>query len=177
VSAPATAWATWCALAISLLSAIFAGLAAYFTGQQWQEAHTQVLLAVKPSVDFFVASDPDDQPVGIAIENAGPGLAIVKSIIFYVDRKPVANADEVWKSYAKLTESELEYTVVDPDDALAVGKETWLIQFRRQRAGKPATKDIERFADFIDQNLAIEVRFCSIKGDCWTKCSDAGRCG
>jgi hypothetical protein len=80
-------WHVWLPIVISLV-------AVFFTGLQWWEAHTQLLLAVKPSVDFYTADDPDSPPVGIAISNAGPGPAIIKSVTFYVDRKSVRDAEE-----------------------------------------------------------------------------------
>ena len=73
--------------------------AVFFTGLQWWETHTQVLLAVKPSVDFYIGSDPDSPPVGIAISNAGPGPATIKSVMFYVDRKSVRDAEEAGNTY------------------------------------------------------------------------------
>lgn len=136
-----------------------------------------MLLAVKPSVDFYIGDDPDSPPVGIEVENAGPGPAIVKSVKFYVDRKPVQDAEDAGKTYAKLTTAELGYTDLEPDDALAVNEKQWLIEFRTPRSGRDVRKDMERFADFIDQNLAVEITFCSIRGDCWTRCSAKDRCG
>jgi hypothetical protein len=91
-----------------------------FTGLQWWEAHTQLLLAVKPSVDFYTANDPDSPPVGIAISNAGPGPAIVKSVTFYVDRKSVRDAEEAGITYANLSQAELDYYELEPEDTLAV---------------------------------------------------------
>jgi hypothetical protein len=120
----------------------------------------------------------DEPPVGIAINNAGPGPATIKSVIFYVDRKPVQDAEEVATAYAKLSSEEYTYNEFDPDDTLAANEKVWLIQYRKPRGGKSQQK-LTKFADFIDQNLAIQVTFCStVREDaCWTKCSTKGRCG
>jgi hypothetical protein len=164
-------WHVWLPILISLV-------AVFFTGLQWWEAHTQLLLAVKPYVDFYTADDPDSPPVGIAISNAGPGPANIKSVTFYVDRKSVRDAEEAGITYANLSQAELDYFELEPEDTLAVGeKNLWLIEYRKPRAGKINQKNIEKFADFIDQHLAVEVTFCSIMGNCWTKCSTKGRCG
>ena len=121
---------------------------------------------------------PDEPPVGIAITNAGPGPATIKSVTFYVDRKPVQDAEETGTTYAHLSESELDYKELEPDDTLAVGETLWLIQYRKPRGGKINQKNIHHFADFVDQNLAIEVTYCSTVREslCWTKCSTKGRC-
>jgi hypothetical protein len=68
--------------------------AAVFSGLQWLDARDQAFLTTKPHVDFDTEDDSDQPIVGIAIMNAGPGPALIKSVSFYVDRKPVADADE-----------------------------------------------------------------------------------
>jgi len=65
-------WQTWVPIVLSLG-------AVTFTGLQWWETRTQVLLAVKPTVDFNIADDPDNFSVGIAVSNAGPGPAVIKT--------------------------------------------------------------------------------------------------
>jgi hypothetical protein len=64
----------------------------------------------------------------------------------------------------------------DPGDTLAIGEKEWLIAYKKPRRGKVDQKNIENFSDFIDQQLAIKITFCSISGDCWTKCSTKSRC-
>lgn len=163
-------WHTWLPIVISLGAVAFTGL------QRW-EAHTQLFLSVKPSVDFYTGNDPDSPPIGIAISNSGPGPATIKSVTFYVDRKSVRDAEEAGNTYGGLSLPELDYYELEPDDTLAVGEKEWLIQYRKPRAGKVNQKNIEKFSDFIDQHLGVEATFCSIMGNCWTKCSTKGRCG
>jgi hypothetical protein len=163
----------------TVLSLLIAIAAAGFTGMQWHDNRDALLLSTKPHVDFDTEDDPDEPPVGIAVKNAGPGPATIKSVIFYVDRKPVQDAEEVAKTYAKLTDDEFTYSELEPDDTLAVNEQVWLIQYRKPRGGKINRPKLDKFADFIDQNLAIQVTFCStVREDvCWTKCSTKGRCG
>ena len=165
----ATPWHTWVPIVISL------GAVA-FTGLQWWDTHIHVLLSLKPSVDFYIGDDPDSPPVGIAITNAGPGPAVIKSVTYYVDRKSVRDAEEAGTTYGHLSGVELDYVEFDPDDTLAVGQKEWLINYRKPHGSKINQKTIEKFADFIDQNLAVEVTFCPIMGNCSTKCSTKGRC-
>jgi hypothetical protein len=163
----------------TVLSLLISLAAAGFTGLLWYETRNALLLSTKPHVDFDVEGDPDEPPVGIAISNAGPGPATIKSVIFYVDRKSVKDAEEAGMTYGKLSESELGYYELEPGDTLAVGEKVWLISYRKPKGGKINPKNLEKFADFIDQNLAIQVTFCSaVREDvCWTKCSTKDRCG
>jgi hypothetical protein len=159
------------AIVVSLAAATFSGL-------QWREAREQNFLSTRPHVDFDTEDDPDEPMVGIAIMNAGPGPALIKSVSFFVDRKPVADADEMGLTYAKLSAAELDYQIMEPGDTLAVGEKVWLIDYRKPRGGNVNQKNKSAFADFIEKNAAIEIEFCSVirETECWTKCSDKGRC-
>jgi hypothetical protein len=160
-------------------AAIFISLAAaVFSGLQWLATRDQVFLATKPHVDFDIKYDSDEPMVGIAITNAGPGPAGIKAITFYVDRKPVADADDMGRTYAKLPQAELDYQIMEPGDTLAVGEKVWLISYRKPRGGKVNQASKAAFGDFLDKSAAIEIEFCSVirETECWTKCSDKGRC-
>ena len=124
------------AILISLAAAVFSGL-------QWLAMRDQVFVTTKPHVDFDIEDDSDEPMVGIAIRNAGPGPAGIKAITFYVDRKPVADADEMGRTYAKLPAAELDYQIMEPGDTLAVGEKIWLISYRKPRGGK-STKQTKR---------------------------------
>jgi hypothetical protein len=160
------------AILISLAAAVFSGL-------QWLAMRDQVFVTTKPHVDFDIEDDSDEPVVGIAIINAGPGPAAIKAITFYVDRKPVADADEMGRTYAKLPAAELDYQIMEPGDTLAVGEKIWLISYRKPRGGKVNQATKTAFGDFLDKSAAIEIKFCSVirETECWTKCSDKGRCG
>jgi hypothetical protein len=160
-------------------AAIFISLAAaVFSGLQWLAMRDQVFLATKPHVDFDIEDDSDEPMVGIAITNAGPGPATIKAITFYVDRKPVADADDRGRTYAKLPAAELDSQITEPGDTLAVGEKVWLINYRKPRGGKVTQATKSAFGDFLDKSAAIEIEFCSVirQTECWTKCSDKGRC-
>jgi hypothetical protein len=87
----------------TFLSLIVSFTAAGFSGLQWYEGRDQLLLSTKPHVDF----DPDGLPVEIAVTNAGPGPAIIKSVVFYVDRKPVTDAEDAGNNYGQLSKTSL----------------------------------------------------------------------
>jgi hypothetical protein len=145
---------------------------------QRYETDSKLLHLTKPLVDFQIGNDPDKLPVGIAIKNAGSVPADIRSIIFYVGQKPVDDAEEAAHEYGKLSLGELDYEAFDPDDKLAVGEIAWLIQYRKPKNGVINQKNLAQFANFVDQNLGIEINFCSVMQVdlCWTKCSTKGRC-
>lgn len=118
-------------------------------------------------MDFQIGNDPDEMPVGIAIRNAGPGPADIRSVVFYVDRKSVTDAEEAGNTYGKLSDSELDYDQFDPDDTLAVGETAWLIQYRKPRGGKINQKNLEKFADLSIRTSQLRLSFVRL----WKKAS------
>jgi hypothetical protein len=163
-------------MAVSVIVLAFSSVStAGITFMQWREAHSQLTYSMKPLVDFDTEDDGDEPPVGIAIENIGTGPAKIKSITYYVDRKPVKDYNEA-AEYGKLNPDQTTFWDFDTDndDTLGVGQKYWL--FRHRKRGKEDQKELDKFVDFIDHNLAIEVQFCSILGECWKKCSTKDRC-
>src|SRR5215469_16115921 len=79
---------------LSIVSTLVAGASAVFTGLQWHDARDALMLQTKPHVDFETDSDPDSPPIGIAITNAGPGPALIKSVTFYVDHTAFKTAED-----------------------------------------------------------------------------------
>jgi len=153
-----------------LISAL---ISAFFSGLQYQDAHDQLRFATKPSVDFDVEDEPSAPPMGIAIENGGPGPATIKSISIYVDRKPVKD----WKEATDIAKINANHTMhfdFDLDDTLAVNEKDWLIQLKHSANVNP--NESNEFANFIDDRVGIEVFYCSKLGECGSKCSTNGRC-
>jgi|ERR1700688_4931566 hypothetical protein len=68
------------------LSFVIALCSAGFTGMQWWDARSKFVLSAKPHVDFEMDDDPDEPLVDIAITNAGPGAAVIKSIRWIANR-------------------------------------------------------------------------------------------
>jgi hypothetical protein len=157
----------WLAVVISLIALLFSGL-------QWRESHSQLLLSMKPSVDFELLDDPDDLPVTINIQNSGPGPAIIKSITYYEDKKVIGDIDKLLNYRDLSTIQKYEY---EEGDTLAVGEHHFLLSQKSKPRGKEEKKMLDEFVDLIDHHLAIEVVFCPVlPGDCFTKCSTKGWC-
>jgi hypothetical protein len=168
----------------SLASLLITFALTVFTWMQWHELHNQWMFSVKPHINFDTEDDPDSPPVGISISNAGPGPAIIKSLTYYVDRKPVRDYSEAME-YGKINSDIVDYFEFEADDTLAVGEKDWLTQYRKPRAAKKAgkqqdqkeQKDLDAYLDFIDYHLAVKVHYCTAMEDvCWEKCSTKDRC-
>lgn len=159
---------------ISAFALVISIVALVFTGLQEKDSHNQLLLSMKPSVDFEKDFDPDDNPVGISVGNEGPGPAVIKSVTYFVDKKAVGDVD-------KLVEFQELGDVVtydfDEGDTLAVGQRHWLLSLATKVRGNDEKQELDEFVDLINHHLAVEVKFCTVlPGDCYTKCSTKGWC-
>ena len=151
-----------------LVSIISAG----FTYRQMHDAQTATVLGMKPSVDFYTGDDDDMPTAGIRIMNGGPGVATIKGLTYYVDRKPVSDQDAAAERF-KAASDKVRYFSFDNGDSLAVNEKPWLFYIRRREVTK---QQFENFIDFIDNHVAIKVEYCSEQGECWPKCSTPHMC-
>lgn len=142
-----------------------------FSGLQWYEARDQRLLAAHAAVTFLVDADATQKPLGVAIKNAGPGVAEIRSITYYVDRKKVKDLDEAFAMMHLDPDHNFGYQL-DEDEPLAPGESLPLIDYRTKDKG-----ELARAGDFIDTALAVEVYVCVRTGQCWLKCSYKDHCG
>lgn len=154
---------TWAPLIVSLLAVIFTGL-------QWFEAHRQKRLQTKPLVSFYIESDVRESKRGVAIENLGPGPAVIKSVRYFVDRRPIDAEEDVLK-YGNLNSNLDNGIELAAGDAVGVGQRVWLIDYRTK-----SQKELDQLMEFLDSHLAVEVSYCSIDNECWKKCSSKGQC-
>jgi hypothetical protein len=161
--------------AVSILIAL---AAVAFTWLQTREARIAELVRLRPHVDFDIEDDPDvPANIGIAVINAGPGPALIKSVGYFVDGARVKDADAV-AAAAHLPRAQLEDKNSDPADSLAVNETFWLLKYHKPHSGKADPMEAERFTGFLDR-LAIGATFCSVvdEEDCRFKCSTKGKCG
>ena len=153
----------WAPLGISFVALVVA------LGQL-VEQHSDAGLQMRPVVDFYTTTDTSEAKVGIQILNAGPGVALIRKITYFVDGKEVGDYS---KGAAKsgTDESLVEFFDFDDGDSMAVNESRWILF--RDSTNK---KDLEKFSDFVDDHLAAQVTYCSIFGRCWVKCSTTGMC-
>jgi hypothetical protein len=129
---------------------------------------------LKPSINFTTAEDEDDPPVGISIENAGPGPALIKSVTWYVNKQPFKDVDKAMKldDFPNVHSLELEQ-----GDTLGVGETDWLVRYVKKPHGTAEENELDNYIDELDKT-AVKVEFCPVTGaDCGEKCSTAGLCG
>lgn len=93
----------------------------------------------------------------------------IEHVEYFVDGRDVGSDKNVPDD--KLGGDEIQPVEFDPEDPMGSGDKEW-IYFRKTKN----TKQLQQFADFVDDHLAIEVRYCSVYGRCWDKCSTAGKC-
>jgi hypothetical protein len=73
---------------------------------------------MKPSVNFTNEDDIDEGAVGISIDNAGPGPAKIKSVTYFIDKKPVGDVEKA-TDFANL--DDVHFLELDEGDTLGVG--------------------------------------------------------
>ena len=132
---------------------------------------------MKPSVDFMIADDPDDLPVGISLQNAGPGPARIKSVLYFVDRKPVGDVEKA--TDFETFKGDVHFTEFDEGDTLGVEATQWLLKYVPKPHAKQKDKEdeVDDFLDVIDHHLAVQVEFCPVMtGECGKRCSTKGWC-
>jgi hypothetical protein len=157
----------WFPIVISIASLLFSSL-------QWWDNHRFTIAQATPRVSFETSEDTDDPLVGIKIENAGPAVARLKDLTYYVDKKPMDDIDEAI-DIGKL--EDVHTFEFNPDDTLAVGETRWLLSKSTKSSHKGDNKSVQQLIDFLDKNLAVQAEVCSlISGECWTVCSTEGWC-
>ena len=140
--------------------------------EQYSVAQAQFQSTLKPLINFDAESNTP--PFGIAIENRGKGPALIRAITYWVDHTPYRNDSDA-AAAAKLDYDHLSDYSLRADDALGVDEKEWLVAMPKRYASANK-EEAGRFALFIAQDLSIEVEYCSLAGDCMTRCSDPGYC-
>ncbi len=159
-------WVQWISLPLSIAAL---GIAAW---QSW-DTHVSTKRALQPLLAFDLEDDPEQFPFGIMVENDGAGPAIIKSVTYYVDNLPIEDVDKVIAA-AKLNSKQTDTQLFDRDDALGVGRNMWLLS--RSKRNRADTTEANKFADFLGDHLDVKINYCSLAGDCFTKCSTPDHC-
>ena len=157
---------TWAPIVISFIAL---GVSSY----EFYDNHRRTIAQDTPRVEFEEDTDTDDSTIGLKIANLGSAIARLKSVTYYVDRKPIKSADDVLEA-GKL--DDVGYYEFDDDSTLAIGEGEWLLK-KSTKVKKGEQKDIDHFIDFIDHHLAVGAEVCSITTKkCETICSTDGWC-
>jgi hypothetical protein len=137
------------------------------------EARRTRTLSMTPLVGSYIQDDVAESPLGVFVENSGPGVAQVKSIAYYVDGHRIESLGEALAAAHVQPRAEHDWEL-EPNDSLGVGREVWIVQFRfRKNADQAGT-----FADFLSDRFGIQIEYCAVDGKhCRTTCSLKDRCG
>ena len=157
----------WIAIILSTLSLLVASAAIYFSVHNFH-------LASSATISVETNTDTDEPPVGLQIDNDGPGGHPIKSLTYYVDKKPVDDIERAM-DFGNLDSSLLQFYDIGSGEPLAPNEKQYLVKFSKPQ-DKRNQKELDRFTDFIDKHLAVEVEYCSLSGDCKTYCSENDWC-
>jgi len=169
---------TFISITLPLVAIVVSGIALIFTFLQYRVTRDQLLLSMKPSINFDTEYDPDELPAGIKIDDAGPGPAVIQSVTYYVDKKAIGDDPDKLVAFVNLSDSDnISVMKLEKGDTLAVGENEWLFSYKPKAKGKQEQKYEDRFMDLLDRHIAVEVQFCSVLGThCDKKCSTDGWC-
>ncbi|MHB8214871.1 MAG: hypothetical protein ACYDDS_02220 [Candidatus Sulfotelmatobacter sp.] len=160
---------------LSVIAMLISLIAVCFTGLQWREAHAQLLLSMKPSVNLPTEDDINEGAVGIALNNSGPGPAKIKSINYFIDRKLVGDVNKAL-DFSNLG-PDVHFLEWEEDGTLGVGEKQWLLKWSKRPHTKKDQQELDEFVNLIDHRLAVQVEFCPVlAGDCSKRCSTKGWC-
>jgi hypothetical protein len=161
---------------LPVVAIVISFVAVFFSGLQWYEARNQLLLSMRPSVNFMTNSDDDEFPVGISVDNAGPGPAKIKSVTYFIDKKPFSDVDKALQSINRGSFEDIHSVDLDEGDTLAVGSKEWLVYYNKpQQKQHPA--EVDDFLELLETHLAVQIEFCPVlSGECGKKCSMKDMC-
>jgi hypothetical protein len=151
------------AIAISLAAAVFTGL-------QWWDGHKLGRLANDATVVVDVDSEPGRSKRGIIVRNAGPGIAHIKAVKYYVDGQLIGDINEPFERIAKLDSHRLLEVTMN-GDAMSPGEKQQILRFDASKSEQ------DRAEDFFESHLNVAVAYCSADDlKCETVCGDPEHC-
>jgi hypothetical protein len=154
------------AIIVSIVAALFAGGATVFTGLQWWDARELGRLANDATVEVDVDTEPGRSKRGIFVRNAGPGVAHIKTVKYYVDGDLVSDINEPFERVAKLDSGRLGEVEIN-GSSLSPGERQQILRFDAK--GK---SEQDRAEDFFEVHLNAVVDYCTAGGRCDRSCAD-----
>lgn len=151
----------WPALVISIA-------AVGFSAAQWYEQSEQRYLQYDVALSFEL-NTAGIHRYGIGVKNAGPGVAFIQDVTYYIDGKPIKFDDLV---------DALEDNGIDTDklnekellrgDTLTSGETAWIFDYR---ARGPAAE--ERATNLFENRVQVAVSYRARNGRVGRICSTA----
>jgi hypothetical protein len=119
--------------------------------------HKHNRLSVLPKLSFVWNTSSDDV-VGLFVENAGAGPAVVKN--FTIDNRNLLVPGRVFTAQPDVQDFFKTYFLQN-------GRQVGLITI-----GRDKVKDRDALDELIGGQVLVTIEYCSIYGDCWTECSN-----
>ena len=170
-------WLSLLAFLVALASLIFAYSAYTHVNGRGAPATmvaTENAGAALPKVTFVTGEDRNAEQAGIAMKNAGPGPAIIKSVDYFIDGRHMADEEAVIDVAPRGARNLLQYTHLNPGARVDQSGDTWLLFLPRRDA---KAREYERLANFMTDSVAVGVKYCSEQNACADACSKTGACG
>jgi hypothetical protein len=149
------------AICISIIALVLSGW------QAW-DSHRLGLLANDATVKVDVDTEPGRNKLGIFVRNAGPGIAQIKTVKYYVDGKLIVDINDAIDAQ-KLDSDRLDEVDIS-NDAMSPGAKQQILGFNARKSEQ------ERAADFFENHLNVAVDYCSASGRCSTACAEEKSC-
>jgi hypothetical protein len=156
----------WAALAVSIIAAGIALAAVMTSCNQSKDAHLQLLRQFSASVSFAINKQAGKHRLGIGIENAGPGVAHVKSVTYYVDGKRTEDISNELERRGMDTNRD-EGETFGAHDYIGPGATKWLIDYRSK-----GPEDEQRVGNLILDHIQAAVEYCDANDKCERLCSE-----
>jgi len=154
------------ALAVSIIAAIIAAASAITSCTQAKDAHLQLQRQFEAHLSPAINTQASKHRVGIGVKNAGPGVAHIKTVTYYVDGK---RTDDISQELEKLgmDTSRDEGETLGPQDYIGPGTTTWLIDYRAK-----GQEDELRVGNLILDHVRAAVEYCDANDKCERLCSE-----
>jgi hypothetical protein len=153
----------------NVISLFVSFAAAAFTGLQWWEARAQRQLASEATVGLDVNTSPSAHHFGIAVRNAGPGVAHIRSVKFYMDGHLLDDVDDAINRAELNSERAVQLELTG--DVMGPGEINRLVDYHASKSEE------DRAETFFLSHLSAAVEYCSADGRCATECSITNQCG
>jgi len=153
----------WLALALSVVAALFSGM-------QWLATREAKPATYDTALDLQFGPLAARDELGIGLHNAGPGVAHIQSVSYYVDDKPI---DDISDALDELGLDSGRDTGVDLDqgDFVVAHDVMWLIDYHAR-----SRQEARLAADVLQRHVQVAVEYCDALGACRRICSKRRGC-
>ena len=153
----------WIALAVAIAAATFSGL-------QWFQMRSSRQPGFDTTLSFDVDTLAAKHRLGIGVRNAGPGVAHIQEVTYYLDGNPVEEIADTLEDIG--LDSDRDNGIdLGPGDFIAPHDVIWLIDY-----GPRGRDEEHRVTDLFERRLQVAVEYCDANDVCRRICSKSKGC-